>query len=135
MSQGFKGELWTVSDEARQRFDVRWIFGLDHAGLSPKVDYIHTGHNSGYQAISLAVLFGAKRILLLGYDFQRRGGKAHWHPDHPSPLGNGGNYRAWIAAMNVLAKDLEHAGVEVINCSPGSALNCFPKMSVDEVSA
>ena len=47
--------------------------------------------NSGAAAVSLAYMFGAARIYLLGYDCQRTGGKAHWHGDHPKGLGNAGS--------------------------------------------
>jgi hypothetical protein len=132
VSRAFRGEKWTLNENARDRFDLHWMFGIDRAGLSPDPTYIHQGQNSGYQAVGLAHLFGAARVLLLGFDFGRTGGKSHWHGDHPRGLGNGGSFPAWIAAMNVLARDLAAAGTEVINCSRMTALKCFPRMSIEE---
>lgn len=128
----FQGEKWTTSARARDQFDLHWIYGVDKAGLSKDPTYITQGKNSGYQAIGLAHLFGARRILLLGFDLARSGGKTHWHGNHPHPLGNGGSYPSWVGAMNVLAKDLAAAQVEVINCSRKTALKCFPRSTIEE---
>lgn len=105
---------------------------MDKPGLSKDPTYIHQGKNSGYQAISLAALFGATTIILLGFDFQRTSGKSHWHGDHPRGLGNGGNFTSWISHMNQLAKDLARANVRVINCSRKTALKCFPQVPIED---
>jgi hypothetical protein len=132
VSRSFHGQMWTVSNAARDRYHLRWIFGADREGLAPKADHIHTGRNSGYQALSLAYVFGAKRVLLLGFDFQRTGGKSHWHGDHPRGLGNGGRYSGWIIAMGKLAKDLKAKGVDVVNCSRATALTCFRRSTIQQ---
>lgn len=132
VARAFHGEKWTTSPQARDRFDLYWIYGMDRPGLSEDPTYITQGKNSGYQAISLAHNFGASRLLLLGFDFQRTGGKSHWHGDHPKGLGNGGQFHNWIAAMKKLAQDLAAANVEVINCSRKTALTCFPQRSIEE---
>jgi hypothetical protein len=128
----FKGEKWTINENARDRFDLHWLLGFDKAGLSRDSGTINQGQNSGYQAVSLAHLFGAARILLLGFDFGRTHGRAHWHRDHPGLMGNGGSYPAWIAHMNILATELAAAQVEVVNCSRYTALTCFPRMAIEE---
>lgn len=132
VSRTFRGEKWTVNARARDRFDLHWIYGQDKGGLSKDPTTIHQGKNSGYQAMGLAYLFGAARMLLLGFDFSRDGSKTHWHGDHPKGLGNGGTYPSWVAAMNLLEKDLKAAGVEVINCSRRTAINCFPRRPIEE---
>ena len=129
----FPGEKWTTSAQARQRFDLRWIYSLDRPGLSRDPTFIHEGGNSGHQAIGLAALFGARRIVLLGFDFQRTNGKVHWHGDHPRGLGNGGTFSKWIAAMTPLARDLARANIEVINCTRKTALKCFPQKPIENV--
>lgn len=106
--------------------------GEDCCGISRQPDTIHTGMNSGYQAIQLAYLWGATKIILLGYDMQKTGGKAHWHGDHPKGLGNCGNFSKWILAMNDLAKDLKVEGVEVVNCSRQTALKCFRRAELKD---
>jgi len=95
--------------------------------------YIASGGNSGYQAINLAYMLGAERIILLGFDMQKTGGKAHWHGDHIAGLGNAENVSGWVKNFDALAKDLELLGVEVINCSRETALKCFKRALITEV--
>jgi len=95
-------------------------------GYSDDPGEIRTGASSGYAAVHLAALGGAKRILLLGLDMT--GG--HWHGPHPSGLGNPGPslHSRWIKFFNGLADALGRRKVEVLNCSPVSALDCFQKV-------
>lgn len=135
MATKFQGELWTVSEGARERFGLRWIYGHDGGGLSPDPTYIHTGKNSGYQALGLAAVLGARRVVLLGYDFMTaQDGRRHWHGDHPKGLGNAppSRYPSWARSMNQLAVDLKRAGVEVINASRRTALKCFPRVDLGD---
>lgn len=133
MSRVVKGECWTVSTKAKTEFKANWIRGEPKRGLSRNLDSINTGQNSGYQAIGLAYLWGARRILLLGYDFKIHGGRRHWHPDHPGNMGNvGGNLAQWAVSMGELADDLKKEGVEVVNCSRVTALRCFPRSTITE---
>lgn len=96
--------------------------------LSVKRDFIGSGSNSGFQAINLAVLAGAKRILLLGFD--GRGG--HWHGSHPRP-DCPSNHEEFRKAFSAIERPLAALGVEVINCSPGTFIDSFPKRSLDQV--
>jgi hypothetical protein len=43
-----------------------------------------TGHELGYQAVNLAYLLGAERVVLLGYSMKPLpDGRMHWFGDHP----------------------------------------------------
>lgn len=128
------GERWSCSNKAANEFEVKHVRGDTRArGLLRATDAIATGQNSGYQAIGLAYLWGATRILLLGYDFGFNGAKRHWHGDHPSAMGNcGGNFGSWAKTMGYLATDLKNEGVEVINCSRSTSLRCFPRSTIDK---
>lgn len=95
-------------------------------------DCLHYGNNSGYQAINLAYLFGAKRIILLGYDMHAIGPR-HFFGEHPGSLSSGSDYADWIPRFNQLAADLKSEGVEVINCTRSTALHCFPELSIDVI--
>ena len=96
-------------------------------------DCIHTGGNSGYQAINLAYLLGAKEIILLGYDMKVTGGLRHFHGQHKRGLGNNDNYQGWINHMNILANALKEKGIKVINCTRSTALECFDKQDLEKV--
>jgi hypothetical protein len=102
-------------------------------GLAKHPNRIRTGTerggNSGYQAVSLAILFGAARIILLGYDMQATGNRLHWHRDHGGKLHNPlpRKFKAWQDGFATLAKV---SPAEIINCSRETGLTCFPRMSL-----
>lgn len=93
-------------------------------GFDPDPSCVRTGNNSGYVACHVAAHAGAKRILLCGFDMH--GG--HWHDPHKEPMRDHGEdiYPNWIRLFGTLAPELAKRGIEVLNCTPGSALKCFP---------
>lgn len=99
-----------------------------------KTGLIGNGGNSGYQAVNLAAQFGAYRIILVGFDMHDRG-ELHWYgrnnwrsASNPDET----NFCRWRVALGDAAKHLAQRGVEVINTSPNSKLDCFPKMTVEQ---
>lgn len=86
--------------------------------------------NSGAAVLGLAAYWFARRIVLLGYDLQHTGGKAHWHGDHPPRLGNAGGWRDWPDQFRALMPRLQ--GIEVINASRETALTLFPRATIEE---
>lgn len=97
-------------------------------GLPTKPNHLTTGKNSGYQAVILAILAGASRVVLVGYDMHCPGGVAHWHPEHPLPSPEG-----WYLDYAKQFAALVGCGVEIINATPGSAIKCFPFKQLQEV--
>lgn len=100
-------------------------------GLSLNQDAIVTGRNSIFQALNLAVLAGGTRIILLGVDGKvSSDGRSHFHGGHPSPTPP-----MFFEEMRRTFSAAEHAikqtGVEVLNCSPGSFIDSFPKVSLE----
>ena len=81
--------------------------------------------NSGANMIPLAQSFGARKIILLGYDLQLTGGKTHCHGDHPPGLGNAASIASWPEKFARVA----HIGkvVSVVNASRVTALSCFSR--------
>lgn len=106
------------------------IVGENSPGLGR--DKIHFGGNGGYQVINLAYLWGASRMVLLGYDMQRTGGASHWHGDHPRGLLKSSPYEQWIKRFGDLAADLWKEKINVVNASRETALQCFPRMPLEE---
>lgn len=100
---------------------------LDHGALV-------TGRNGGFQALNLAVLAGIQAAILIGYDGAPRDGRTHWFGDHPRverPTVYPEIRRGFTAARRALAA----AGVRVMNCSPGSAIDAFDKVELEEALA
>lgn len=99
-------------------------------GFDTRKTHLRTGHNSGYQAVHLAAHFGAKRIVLCGFDMHAKRGE-HWHRDHHFRPNNRSPYELFINGFRAIAGHYRRAGVDVINCTPGSALDCFPFMDLE----
>lgn len=78
------------------------------------------------------MLLGASRIVLLGYDMRFIDGKKHWHEDHRDRNPSASQLRGWADNFATMLPDLARAGVDVINCTPGSALNCFAMARIED---
>lgn len=93
------------------------------------------GWNSGFQALNLAVQFGANRVLLIGYDYKvGRDGATHWHGRHKDALSNPNapRMKQWAEALDKQAPTLARLGVDVVNASTDSALAAYPKLSISQ---
>lgn len=89
---------------------------------------IFSGNNSGYGALQLAILLGARPIYLLGYDM--KGTNFHsGYPSRPNPKA----IPSFAVGFNLLAPEAARRGVEIFNCNPDSALRCFPFVDIDQV--
>lgn len=104
---------------------VYWLRQSPERVFDKRPEYLVTGGNSGYQALHIAIQQGASRVLLLGFDLKPNGKRKHWFGNHPGSLNTVSNYAQWIGAFGRLALLLPKLGVEVLNCSPDSALKCF----------
>lgn len=106
--------------------------------LSDNRNAVMTGANSGYQCVNLALHLGARRIVLLGIDMRNivvdGREKEHWFGPHPVPNPQS-IYHQMILEFRKLPVELAKRDVEVINCSPGSALDCFRMEDIESVFA
>lgn len=128
----FKGERWTQDEPASQDFRLHRVRGRDGNGLCIEPGVIHFGRNGGFQALNLAWHFGARRIVLLGYDMQNTGGRTHFFGEHPMHLGRPNAFAGYIEHFERLAADLHKHGAEVINATRETALKCFPRMTLEQ---
>lgn len=128
----FSGECWTYDYDASMQYSIRHINGDTSGKGLGKNGIIHTSGNGGYQAINLVYLLGAKRIILMGFDMQRTNQKSHCHGDHPGSLNRFSPYGSWAKNFIQLARDLHEEGVEVINATRETALNCFKRQPIEE---
>jgi len=111
--------------------DLRLLKQTGRTGFDPDPTCVRTGGNSGYQSIHVAVHAGARRILLCGFDMR---GEGHWHGLHPDPLRNAGEeiFTRWFEWYATLFEALEPMDVEVLNCTPRSALPFWPVVDLEE---
>jgi hypothetical protein len=128
----FPGLKVTASSTVPFR-DVLALKPTGAEGYDPTPGCLRTGGNSAYQATHIAAQAGAARILLCGVDLHSRNG-SHHHGDHPSPLRNSTdqNFERMRQRFHTLAQPLADLGIEVFNCSPGSALTCFPFRDIEQ---
>lgn len=98
------------------------------------LDKVHHGGNSGYHAVNLAYLFGAKKIVLIGYDHQHTYGKAHWFGDHDKTKfrKNAEDTDRWLRNFAELSRDLETRGVDLVNCSIETAIDSCRRSTLEK---
>lgn len=126
----FTGEYMIVRGRSDPRLDPR-IHRIGrskaHGTLSDDAHYV-TGLDAGTSAINLAYLFGAREIILLGYDM--RGG--HFVDKHPLPFPPLEHFRRHQICLPALNEDARRRGVRIVNCSEGSAVTAFEVRSLKE---
>jgi hypothetical protein len=144
----YPAEKWTTNKVAADKFSLNWIAEKFDYGLSTNPRIVHHGHGSGYTMLNLAYLMGASRIVLLGYDCK-------YAPDYDgrekkvgsSPRHYFGEYPgALLHWPTISVKDGVHVElvglyasvamqnlVEIVNCTPGSAIDCFPRADIEQL--
>lgn len=106
-------------------------------GLCKAPGAIAFGKNSGNSALNVAwhelqEPRAGSRIILLGYDMRCVNGKSHAHREEATT--QEWQYRnIFVPSFIDIARDLEDEGIEVINCTPGSALQVFPQADLRDV--
>jgi hypothetical protein len=144
--RGFEGERWSSHDdgvsnnkaEVAAEYGLSLVYGKDGLRFSTNRSLISYGGNSGFQAVNIALhkIGWRGRILLVGFDMRSPEGKRHFFGNHPgnmhkekSPSELTLYFRGFTDAF-ARASDALPKSVQIINCTPGSALNCFPKMEL-----
>lgn len=90
--------------------------------------HVKSASCSGVVALEAAKQRGAKRILLLGADF--RG--SHYFGDYRNGLQNTTDKRRAIHRAQFEQWQRLNKGIEVLNCTEGSMLECFPRVALAE---
>lgn len=104
------------------------------SGISIDPGILAWNLSSGACVINLAVHFGVKRIILLGYDMQVVDGNHNWHDDyakHNNPRRN--PYPRFMRNFPAIAEGLKRKNIECLNACPTSALDVFPKVKLEDV--
>jgi hypothetical protein len=141
-------EKWTTNREAADAFGLNWIAERNAPGLSTDPSIVHHGHGSGYTLLNLAYLMGATRIVLLGYSLRyapdydgrakRIGGEArHFFGEYPKELQHWPSAKVrdgvHVELLDLYRSVAKQGLVEIVNCTPGSALDCFPRADIDDL--
>ena len=97
---------------------------------------VGAGSNSAFQVANWAARCGATRLVLLGVDCHSP--NVHWHGGHTHPMAQNQKpnlMTTWLAAWRNAAPQFTERGISVINCAPGSALDCFPRAKLENIAA
>ena len=141
-------EKWTTRKESAEKYGINYIAEVNRPGLSQDRNLLHHGHSSGYQLVGMAYRAGAERIVLIGYDMkfapdydgrskQVGSGPRHFFGEYERELQHWPSVKV-RAGVHIELLDLywsvaQQGLVEIINCTPGSALNCFPRVDIREL--
>lgn len=140
-----------VRDQSRYN-GLKYIrLAKEKLGISLEVpDEIRWNYNSGAAAINLAAQFGAKRIVLVGFDMDfdiSIPNVTHWHGKHRH-IEYGKNpqqdqikrkstfskkFIQFLSCFPQIAEDAEKYNIEIINASLNSKIVCFKKASVKDL--
>jgi hypothetical protein len=125
----FAGLKYSLEKNAA-RFGVTVLRQAGLNGLEPKPDGLRTGKSSGYQAVNLAVHLGARKIVLLGYDYR---GLTHYFGSHPD--GSHPPHMVCLKHFATLVEPLAQLGIVVINATRHTDLKVFPCQPIEEALA
>lgn len=89
---------------------------------------VFSGTNSGVLALECARRNGATRILLLGFDMHG----SHFFGPYTNGLRNTTDARRRQHLVQYAQWRRVNKDIEVLNCTDGSALKCFPMARLDE---
>ena len=134
----------TIFRETADKYGIEFVDGRWFDGMSepPAISY---GHSAGYQLLNLAYHARPDRIVLLGFDLKYAqdydgrarkvgSGPRHFFGEYPESLQHWPSVKV-RAGVHYELVDLYRAVakqnlVEIINCTPGSAVDCFPMADI-----
>lgn len=113
---------WKANPEALEFAGAKYGAVHDFNNV-PAVTNVPEGHglNSGLLGLMVAYRLGAKTVCLLGFDLHSPG--QHFFGEHPKPLKATTPERMGVFRKQFAA--YRPKGVKIINCTQGSALDCY----------
>lgn len=136
------GEVITMSRTAKRELNtrVKRIKGAGDPTLPMLGDFpslgspvIRQGRSSGHTGVSLAIGLGASQVSLLGFDMRFVGGREHHHQEYTGPRDPELYQRDFVPGFAGWNDAALRAGVDIVNCTAGSAVTEFRFADLDEV--
>lgn len=128
------GEVYSACECLAAFQDAPYIKILPRAHSGLHHEAVGFGGNSGCASVNLALILGARRVFLLGFDCRPPVGESHWHECYKDKVGAAWEtrrpdlfakfMRGWYDVHRDLP--LKFPGCEVINLGPDSAIPFFP---------
>lgn len=132
----FQGLRFTASRRAKEKFEdlirIETFHRMDFkVGEPPMRD----GRSSGHRAVSLAVMLGAKLVVLLGYDMQidPDSGRSHCHNDYKNTEGAKAYEQEFIPSFDGWNRGAREVGCEILNATETTALKEFPRVKLSNI--
>lgn len=120
---------------------ITYLRRYKHSGLPRSPGEVAGGGSSGYGALSIVWhkirhQGMGRTIILFGFDYRmakqeapfRRNDQYYSRPRRQNPK----YWQGWADNFAVIAADFERAGVRVINASPESTIDAFPRVTIEE---
>lgn len=126
LASDWPGPIITGNRNAKARLGTRARY-IDVTALTETTGAMpdHVQASSGHIAACLAAVMGARRIVLVCFEGKPVNGRTHGHDDYQQHDLAAFDER-FIPGWRGLAPAFARMGVEVINATPGSAINAFP---------
>lgn len=99
-------------------------------GYSTTPGHVHGGKLSGQQLIQIVGWQQPRAIVMLGYDNQHTGGKAHCHDDYPAPMRNAYEIESTADTWQALYSQCPYP---LVNCSRETAITAVPRVTLEAV--
>ena len=137
-------DKWTTRPQLEGKYPgLEYIEERWEDGLSREPSWISAHHGTGPQLVNIAYLYGCTKLILIGWDMRYLGKTGpstytrrryldedpltinHWPQTGPN-----GEQTGLIKEMETIVP--ADYGIEIINCTPGSAMHCFPFGDLNE---
>ena len=142
--KGQSFDKWTTRPELEGVYpSLEYIEERWEDGLSSDPSWISAHHGTGPQLVNIAYLYGCTRLLLVGWDMRYLGktgprqytrrrylGEDPLTINHWPQTGPNGEQTGLIKEMETIRP--ADYGIEIINCTPDSAMHCFPMGELSE---
>lgn len=139
----FPGIKVSCSSNAKQDSWIKYVArdSTHVKGISPNPSLVSWNGNTGAVAINLAAHAGAKRIILLGFDMNLDSSSKfqHWHnlynkgPVQDDRRARKLPFDRHMRSFPAIAEDARKMHIEILNASPSSSIDCFPKVTVKQL--
>lgn len=136
--QKFQGKIYLAIPQEKFPKDVSFtaLKREYRKGYSEDKSLVHLGGNSGFAALNLATLMGAKDIFLFGYDFYTEQNERHFHGGYDwDHNGSARYYKSWAEGFGVSVPVIRKNNIRVLNFSLYSSLRYFPRHELPELES
>lgn len=124
----FAGRKFLGTREGLEHPAASWLMKSE-PGLSEQWGVMHAVGTSGYAALNIAYLIGARFVGLLGFDYAQPG--KHWFPNYAWPSGSAALFDPH--GFDSTLPQFHRRGVRVLNFSPDSAVTAFERRPLEDV--